>query len=601
MTSTRTAYDRLRHWSEVAGGRTAVRVWRDGTTARALTYRELLATAEQAAAALRRMGVPPAARVVLVLPNDESFPGALLGCVAAGAVAVPAPVPTSRRSVAFRERIRGMVADCRPTIVLTREDWRSAVAAALPELTAEAIVAWESVSGPATDAAALPAATLPAAAGSAVCLLQYTSGSTGRPKGVVVTHDMLAAQCGQASQVYGERADDVAVTWVPLYHDMGLITGLIRPVYAGYQSVLLRPEDFVSTPRVWLEAVHANRGTLSSAPNFGYELCVRKIAPETITGWDLSSWRVARNAGEMVRADTADRFVRRFAAAGFSPAAFCPSYGLAEATLTVTACTPAEPAIRVTVGQDDVDRGVVQPHDVPAGPDAAAVSNGASGSSPVRGDAAPRRILLSSGVPLPGTRVFIRGADTVPGRIGDVMVSGPQVSPGYWPVDPGTTRDALDTGDIGFLHRGHLFVLGRRDHMLIVHGRNYFPEDIAAACAEVQGIRPGRTAAFHARSPDEDRESVWCVAEVTAGAPPEATAVRQLEREIQRRVAAGTGLHLTRVGLLPAGLMPVTTSGKVRVSQVRRQVEDGSLGLLHGGRTPPSRTGSVERAERGRR
>jgi len=580
-----TVYDQVRHWVVHAGHRTAVSVWRNGVAAD-LSYATLFGLSVLSAAAIRDRGVTPGDRVLLVLPNDESFVVAFLGCVAAGGIAVPAPLPTGRRRDAFQARVRGIVADCSPSLVFTLAEWTAELTALLPAGSRQTVLEWESVRRP-TDAATLTVtpvgATKPAGPAHEACLLQYTSGSTGRPKGVVVTHQMLAAHCVQARKVYGERADDIAVSWVPLFHDMGLITGLIRPLHAGYRTVLLRPEEFVAEPDTWLQAVHVSRGTLSSAPNFAYDLCVRWIDTTRVAELDLSSWRVARNAGEVVRPDTADRFVRHFAAAGFRADSFCPSYGLAEATLTVTTCTPATPAIRVAVRQADLDRGVVEPR-ILAEP----------GDAETAGSRSERQ-LLSSGMPLPDTQV--RVGHGRPGEVGDIVVTGPQVSGGYWPRPARSgVPQAVATGDIGFIHGGQLFVLGRRDDTLIVNGRNYFLSDIGAACTGIAGIRPGRIAAFLAPGPGHDDEIVWLAAETSPDARLTAQRQRQLRRQIQRQVHDRTELFVAQVALLRPGGMPVTTSGKVRVSQVRQQVEDGSLPLLSAADQRRSRSDLVGRA-----
>lgn len=581
-----TVYDQVRHWAVHAGQRIAVSVWRNGV-ATDLSYSTLFDLAALSAAAIRNAGVRPGDRVLLVLPNDESFVVALLGCAAAGGIAVPAPLPTGRRPDAFQARIRGIVADCSPSLVFTLAEWTAELAALLPAGSGQTVLAWESVrrltatatpagsaTHPASSACVAVAAVEPVGTAHEPCLLQYTSGSTGRPKGVAVTHQMLAAHCAQASKVYGEQVDDIAVSWVPLFHDMGLITGLIRPLYSGYRTVLLRPEEFVAAPDTWLQAVHASRGTLSSAPNFAYDLCVRRIDETRVAELDLSCWRVARNAGEVIRPETADRFVRHFAAAGFRADSFCPSYGLAEATLTVTACTPATPAIRVAVRQADLDRGSVKPRVLAGGP-------GDQGEAAGSG---PERLLLSSGVPLPDTQV--RVGKGRPGEVGDIVVTGPAVSPGYWPQSPDSRAPrTVATGDIGFSHDGHLFVLGRRDDTLIVNGRNYFLSDLAAACAAIEGIRPGRVAAFLAPGPGHDAEVVWLIAETRSDTQVTAQRRRQLQRQIQRQVLDLTELFVAQVALLRPGGMPVTTSGKVRVSQIRQQLEDGSLALLSAAQT----------------
>ncbi|MBT2453669.1 AMP-binding protein [Streptomyces sp. ISL-86] len=536
-----TVRERVRRHARERPEAVAVTVLRGGLTTERLNYRQLDALAGRAGAALRAAGARTGDRVVLVLPNDESFPAALVAAVGVGLVSVPAPAPEADRADAVRERLLSIIADCCPALVVTLTRWAEELRALLGP-SGPRCLAWEELAGGASDD---PAGSPVPDARTEFAFLQYTSGSTGRPKGVSVTHEAVLASCAQAARVYGEHPEDVAVTWVPLHHDMGLVTGVLRPLFGGYGSVLLTPREFVRSPGSWLAAVTAHRGTLSSAPDFGYELCLRRIPEEELRGFDLSSWRVARNAGEVVRAATAERFAARFAPTGLRPGTLCPSYGMAEATLTVTSCTPEVPPVTLLLDQELYTRGTV----APARPGAAAVR------------------LLSSGVPVPGAQVRVRSAD--PGRVGEVFVRGPQLFTGYWPRRraPGWHR----TGDLGFLYRGHLFVVGRADDVLVHQGRNFHPADLQAVCAEVPGLRAGRCAAFVVPHTTADR--ICLVAEVggTAG-PGLNTAV-----EVRRRLARSLGLYVSEVVLLPAGGLPVTTSGKVRTAETARRYR---LGLL---------------------
>ncbi|KOU18297.1 hypothetical protein ADK52_30740 [Streptomyces sp. WM6372] len=532
-----TVRERVRRHARERPQAVAVSALRGGRTTERLTYRQLDALADRAGAALRAAGAGTGDRVVLVLPNDGAFPAALVAAVGAGLVPVPAPPPEAARVDALRERLLGIVADCRPALVVTLARWTRELRALLGP-SGPRCLAWE-------ELAEGPSYGPVARARTEFAFLQYTSGSTGRPKGVSVTHEAVLASCAQAARVYRERPTDVAVTWVPLHHDMGLVTGVLRPLFGGYRSVLLTPREFVRSPGSWLAAVTAHRGTLSSAPDFGYELCLRRIPAEELLGFDLSSWRVARNAGEVVRAATAERFAARFAPAGLRPGTLCPSYGMAEATLTVTACTPAVPPVTLQVDRELYARGTV----APARP----------------GEAAVR--LLSSGVPVPGTEVRVRAAG--PGRVGEVFIRGPQLFTGYWPG-----RRAPDwhrTGDLGFLHRGQLFVVGRADDVLVHQGRNFHPADVQAVCAGVPGLRAGRCAVFLVPHAEADR--VCLVAETAGAAGPEAHPAA----EVRRRLARSLGLYVSEVVLLPAGGLPVTTSGKVRTAETARRHR---LGLL---------------------
>jgi acyl-CoA synthetase (AMP-forming)/AMP-acid ligase II len=513
----------------------------------------------EVARGLNGLGVQAGDRVVLALPNGIPFFCAVIACIGAGAMAVPAPVPGVARSAAFLERIKGILADCGPALVITETAAREPIAQ-ITEGRCPA-VSYQSV----RDAGAGAGQAPPLEPESSVALLQYTSGSTGRPRGLVVTHESLAAACAQAAQAYAERADDVGVTWVPLYHDLGLNTGVMRPLFSGYPSVLLRPEEFARQPVTWLEAMDACRGTVSSGPNFAYDLCARKVEPERAAELDLSSWRVARNGGEVVRAETVDRFGAHFASAGFPAQAMCPTYGLAEATLTVTTCTPDVRPRRLHVLRSDFQRGVVTPVDGPAGPGLPAVP------------------LLSSGVPLPGTSVRAGEGDS---RVGPISIRGPQLAAGHW-GDTGVSRDRkhtgdgwYDTGDLGFVYDGHLFIVGRADDTIVYHGSNFYLSDIVAACAKITLLRPGRLAPFVVQNEDNGSDEVCVVAELRPGEQPDAGTLARLAVQTKQCLASALELYVSRVAFVAPGALPVTTSGKVRASEVKRRFASGHLPVL---------------------
>ncbi|MFJ9895736.1 fatty acyl-AMP ligase [Streptomyces sp. NPDC091280] len=527
--------------------------WDEGGIGDRLTFAELARLVDTTVPALCRPGTAPGDRVVLVLPNDESFTTVLLAALAGGLVAVPAPVPRTTRAEAFEQGLRAIVLDCRPALVVTTEAWRDTVRRALdgPAIR-PGITTWEEL-----RAEAIAAPGGPPRAGvspHAPAFLQYTSGSTGSPRGVVVNHRALLASCRQAASFYDETPADVAVTWVPLHHDMGLITGVLRPLFTGYESVLMPPERFARRPAEWLSALTACRGTLSSAPDFAYDLCARKTTDAEAATLDLRAWRVARSAGEVVRAATADRFTARFASAGFRAGGLCPSYGMAEATLTVTGTTPAVPPLRLAVNAEALRAGRVDP----AGP------------------GVPSVVLLSSGVPLARTRVRVGTGRAAEGSVGEIHVRGPQLTAGYWGA-PARRSPWHATGDLGFLHGGQLFVLGRTDDVLVHHGRNFHPVDILTACADVPGLRPGRCAAFAV--PEKDSADRLCLVAESSDAPG-ALPPDQVAAQVRRCLARGLGLYVSEVALLPRGTLPVTTSGKVRVSETRRRFEQGALPVL---------------------
>ncbi|MFJ1708954.1 AMP-binding protein [Kitasatospora sp. NPDC088346] len=561
-----TVRDWLRHHAGRRPDAVAVTALDGGTARGRLTYRDWSTLADRAGAAMRAHGARTGDRVLLALPNDESFPAALVAAVGAGLVAVPVPTVEGGRVESARERLLGIVADCRPALLVAPEH-RIAALRSLVGPAGPRCVAWQRLAeGPAQG----PAGSDPRAEPTErtepteFAVLQYTSGSTGHPRGVALTHRALRASCAQAARAYRESTADVAVTWVPLHHDMGLVTGVLRPLFTGYRSVLLSPRDVVRAPGRWLAAVSEHRGTLSSAPDFGYALCARRVPEAELSGYDLSSWRVARNAGEVVRAETVERFTARLAPAGLRAGAVLPSYGLAEATLTVTACTAQAPPLVLEVDRERLAHGEV----VPARDGAAAVR------------------LLSSGVPLAGTEVEIRGpgrGGAGGGRLGEVLVDGPQLFAGYWPGR--RAEGPHPTGDLGFLHRGQLFVVGRADDVVVHHGRNFHPPDIAAACAGVPGLRPGRCVAFSVPG-----GGVCVVAEL---ADPAVDAVAAVEARLRRALARSLGLYVTEVVLVPAGALPMTTSGKPRTGETARRHRLGTLPAPAG--PPPGEEGREQR------
>ncbi|MFF7636796.1 AMP-binding protein [Kitasatospora sp. NPDC008050] len=550
----------LRHYARHRPDAVALTCWSEGEIRRRLTFGELSRLVHTVARALRRLDAGPAGRVVLVLPNDERFTTALLATIASGLVPVPAPAPHTVRAEAFEQRLRGIVADCRPTLVVTSDAWRDRVRPVLDDPTARPGTrtrtrTWEELLADGRDASPDTAAPdVRTGSRQAPAFLQYTSGSTGSPKGVVINHRALLSSCRQAARFYGESVTDIAVTWVPLHHDMGLITGVLRPLFSGYESVLVPPECFARRPGDWLAAITACGGTLSSAPDFAYDLCARRTTDDETAALDLRTWRVARSAGEVVRAATAERFTARFAPVGFRAQGLCPSYGMAEATLTLTATTPAAPPLHLAVGTDALRGGRA----VPAGPED------------------PATPLLSSGTPLPGTRVRIGDGRRGEQHVGEIHVRGPQLFSGYW-RRPARRSRWHATKDLGFLHGGHLFVLGRTDDVLVHHGRNFYPADILTVCADVPGLRPGRCAAFIVAHADAG-EHLCLVAEASDGAdaPPPA----QVATQVRRRLAQALDLYLSQVALLPRGGLPVTTSGKVRVAETKRRFEEGTLPVL---------------------
>ncbi|MGW0648052.1 AMP-binding protein [Streptomyces umbrinus] len=568
-----TAYDWLLAHAAVRPDETAVAEWHGGTVTRQVTFRQLEALATRAAGALVGLGTSPGDRLVIALPNGVPFIATLLATFAAGLIAVPAP-PPERGAAPFVSRFRGIVADCRPALVVTH---------AVDEFTRDLMnsacraVMWEDLAVSPSGHDAPPECVR---RHHETALLQYTSGSTGKPRGAAISHRAVAGQCVQAAEVYRESVHDTAVTWVPLFHDMGLVTGVLRPLHRGYRSVLLTPGEFAARPSSWLAALSSARGTLSSAPDFAFSHCVRRMPAADVSLFDLTAWRVARDAGEPVRVETADRFTAHFARAGFDPRAFCPSYGLAEATLTVTASAPERPALRLTVSREALRSGV-------------GVAGPASPEAPEReASAHPEEFvtLLSSGLPLPGTEVSVRDADgrRLPeGRIGDVWIRGPQLFEGYWSSVAGRVNSRSGeyaTGDYGFLFRSHLFVLGRADDTLVHKGRNFYAADVIDALDGVSGLRRGRAVVFTVDRPVPSTRGAYgapCVCLVAELDDAGHEDGERIALRARQSLAATLGLHVGEVALVAPGALPRTTSGKVRLPETHRRYRCDDLPVVH--------------------
>jgi amino acid adenylation domain-containing protein len=496
-----------------------------------LTYAELDRKAAAIAAALAP-SVPRGERALLLYPPGLDFIAAFFGCLYAGVVAVPAypPRPNDRS----QSRLRAIAHDATPRAALTTEailagavEPRGLLAVA-PELAG---LRWIPTD---TPSAAGQAAVLAEPAPESLAFLQYTSGSTAAPKGVMVSHRNLLHNERMIGAAFGMDEESVVVGWLPLYHDMGLIGNVLQPLHAGGRCVLMSPVAFLQRPMRWLEAISRYRGTVSGGPNFAYELCVRKASPEALAGLDLSSWRVAYNGAEPVRASTLERFAETFAPCGFRPEAFYPCYGLAEATLFVTGGVPGR-APRVESTGQRVSCGQVW-----------------MGQRLVVADP-------ETGTELPG------------GEEGEVWLSGPSVAGGYWENPEGTARDFnaflatgegpfLRTGDLGYLAAGELYVTGRLKDLIILRGRNHYPQDVELTAERAHpDLHPGGGAAFAVETGGEERLVI--VHEVarhrSAGTEAIAEAVRSA-------VAAEHEVQAQEVVLIRQGGLPKTSSGKVQ-------------------------------------
>ncbi|MEM9290713.1 MAG: amino acid adenylation domain-containing protein [Acidobacteriota bacterium] len=563
-----TLLQRLTHVAELRPQQRAFAFLGDGSEIEEeLSYGELRQRVEAQARALVRIGAG-GERVLLLLPPGLGYVVALLACFAAGAVAVPAYPPRHRRTL---PRLRAVVEDAEARFVIADEGVQRRAEGVAPGL------AW--ISPAELDEGR--EGELPTPGDDHLAFLQYTSGSTGTPKGVMLRHRHLMANQRMIQQAFGTTPDDIVVSWLPLYHDMGLIGGVFHPLYLGTSCILLSPQRFLQRPLRWLEAIEHWGGTVSGAPDFAYDLCVRKSTPEQRAALDLSAWRVAFNGAEPVRAKTLRRFAEAFAGSGFQSGAFRPCYGLAEATLLVTGGASSVAAAG-SVTSLPVDSGALSQHRIEvveeAAPDASElVSSGIAGEDAQLVVVDPGS--LEAGTPRPAA------AD----RVGEVWVAGPAVADGYWrrPEVTAQTFGAhledgrgpfLRTGDLGFVTaEGDLYVTGRLKDLIILRGRNLYPQDLEESAEESHPmLRPGGAAAF-AISLEDGSEGLAMVAEleVRRGADHEAVIAA-----LRRRVAEDHEAAVQRVALLRPGGLPRTSSGKVRRRSARQGLLDGTLETL---------------------
>jgi amino acid adenylation domain-containing protein len=496
-------------------------------------------------------------RVLILLDNDEHYAISMFACFHAGVIAVPVFPPESLRPQHLA-RLVGIAADAQARGILTARALREVVGAASGELGVSTVVDADGV-----DEAAATDWRVHSPALSDVAFLQYTSGSTSAPKGVMVTHGNLMANERAIREGLSVGDGDKFGVWSPLFHDMGLIGGLLQPFYSGIPCVLSSPRFFLERPVRWLEMISRHRVTISGGPDFAYRLCLDRIKPSQADGLDLSSWRVAYTGAEPVRHDTMDAFAERYAPVGFDAGAVYPCYGLAEATLFVTGGRRGE---GMQVGRFE-------------------------------GEALARRQVSADGdgVPLVGcggvpSGHVLRIADpqtgdlATPGAIGEIWAAGPSIAAGYWnrPAESEAAfveRDGhrwLRTGDLGFEHDGTLFVAGRVKDMIIVRGHNIYPQDMERAIeAEVEAVRKGRVTAFPVTH-DGGGEGIGIAAEVSRGlqklVPPQA-----LVDAIGVAVSEQCGQAPRVVVLLNPGALPKTSSGKLQRAACRKGWADRSL------------------------
>jgi acyl-CoA synthetase (AMP-forming)/AMP-acid ligase II len=492
--------------------------------------------------------------VLLALPQGLDFVRCFFGCVYAGAIAIPTPGLTDPRAA---QRIAGIVEAARPAAVIApAEAFESRGWASLRERHPEVafLSAGDLLRGNVAEDLCDPSP-------DDVAFLQFTSGSTSRPKGVAITHRNIMANLAMIKAAFGQVASDSTVSWLPLHHDMGLIGCVLEPLYLGAQAIIMSPIAFLQRPARWLKAMGRYEATTAGAPNFAYEFCARMITDDQIPDVDLSRWRLAFCGSEPIRAATLAGFAQRFRSHGFNEKAFYPCYGLAEATLFVTGGRP---------GTGVRERKIAR-----------------NGSAPVS--------VVSCGAPSHGASVLLlqpdAGRPVPPGEIGEIAVSGDQVSPGFWDPDVGGVvpdrdrtvtldgRSYLRTGDLGAIVDGDLHVVGRLKNMAIIRGANIYAEDVELTIRELpEAAQLGAIAALAVAADPTVTEGLAIVCE--AGRAGVSADHEPLLQRLAGAVADAHGFLPVDLVLVPAGGIERTLSGKLQRARTAERLARGELDVL---------------------
>ncbi len=520
-------------------------------------YRELREDALAHARRLVAAGIEKGDRVALIAETGPDFAALFCGAVYAGAWPVPLPLPTTfGGQESYIEQLGVQLQSCDPAILLYPAEIADMVDAAANRQDVRAID-WVSF---ATREA--PAIDLPPPSPEDICYLQYSSGSTRFPAGVAVTHRALLHNLyGHAATIQVGNGDRV-ISWLPWYHDMGLVGCFLSLIANQVSADYLKTEHFARRPLAWLDLISRNEGTtLSYSPTFGYDICARRISSQSNVAerFDLSRWRTAGNGADMIRPDVMQNFVNAFAPAGFRASAFTPSYGLAEATLAVTVMPPGE-GIRVELVEEERLSGTRRDLSRPA----------------------RYRAIVNCGKPLPDMEVEIRGASGKPvadRRIGKIWCRGPSVMHSYFRNGDATSDSLvggwLDTGDMGYMADGYLFLVGRAKDMIIINGKNHWPQDIEWAVEQLPGFNHGDIAAFSIES-ETGEEMAAVLVHCRVSDPEERVRLRE---SIRDKVRSIMGVNAV-VELIPPRTLPRTSSGKLSRAKARRLYLAGEIAPL---------------------
>lgn len=525
-----------------------------GKLVRPYRFTELRTDSLEQARRLIAAGIRPQDRIALIAETGEEFAALFFGVIYAGAWPVPLPLPTSFGGAqSYIDQLRVQLESCDPTLLIYPPEI-GAMCAEAARLTGVAATDWDAFSQrPA------PAAELPQAQSDDIAYLQYSSGSTRFPHGVAITHHALLNNLAAHSHGMELVEADRCVSWLPWYHDMGLVGCFLSPVANQVSTDYMKTEDFARRPLAWLDLISRNPGnSISYSPTFGYDICARRMSSQTKASerFDLSRWRLAGNGADMIRPDVMQRFVDAFADAGFKASAFLPSYGLAEATLAVSIMPPGEGIVVELVEETQLSGGVA------------------------RADRPQRyRAVVNCGKPVRDMTVEIREEDGTPlpeKAIGKVWCKGPSVMVGYFRDEAATEACMadgwLDTGDMGYMSEGYIYIVGRAKDMIIVNGKNHWPQDIEWAVEQLPGFKQGDIAAFAITTPGGEETPAVLVQCRTSD---EQERLR-LRDEIRERVRSVTGMNCV-VELVPPRTLPRTSSGKLSRAKARNLYLNGEI------------------------
>ena len=525
-----------------------------GRLARPYPFAEMRTEALDMALRLIAAGVKPLDRIALIAETGPEFAALFFGVVYAGAWPVPLPLPTSFGGRdAYVEQIRVQLASSDPSHLIYPPELAE-MASEAAQLASVTGIDWAEL---ATRPA--PAAPLPQAGPDDICYLQYSSGSTRFPHGVAVTHHALLNNLAAHSHGMALLDSDRCVSWLPWYHDMGLVGCFLSPIANQLSVDYLKTEDFARRPLAWLDLISRNPGTsVSYSPTFGYDICSRRMSSQTKASdrFDLSRWRLAGNGADMIRPDVMQHFVDAFAGAGFKANAFLPSYGLAEATLAVSIMPPGE-GIRVELVEETQLSGDHARQDRPQ----------------------RYRAIVNCGKPVRDMKVQVREEDGTPlpdRAIGKIWCSGPSIMAGYFRDEAATAACMvdgwLDTGDMGYMSDGYVYVVGRAKDMIIVNGKNHWPQDIEWAVEQLPGFKAGDIAAFAITTPGGE-ETPAVLVQCRSSDDGERARLRE---EIRERVRSVTGMNCV-IELIPPRTLPRTSSGKLSRAKARNLYLNGEI------------------------